>query len=232
MDFPILWLDSVDSTNLYLKSHADLPSKQVVATLHQTHGRGRLGRGWDCQEGGLAFSILEKELPFAPSLLPLLSGVALSKTLEKLGFSPLLKWPNDLMLNGKKEAGILVEGISQSQKTHYIVGLGVNLSQKEFPSLPGATSLFLEKGEELDPHLFLEEFLLSYRETLLDAPSALAYFQTHDFLKGKDISLNYYGEGLKGKSLGINEEGELLLLDDSNAIKKVSSGEASLLRTR
>ena len=232
MAYSVRWIDSVDSTNLYLKTHPYLPDKQVIATLDQTAGRGRLGRGWDCPKGGLAFSILEKDPPAKPSLLPLLSGVALSKTMEKRGYLPSIKWPNDVYLSGKKAAGILVEGLSEGPKTLYIVGIGVNLNQDAFPSLPGATSLFLEKKEAVEPEPFLEEFLSAYEETLLDPSSSLAYLREHDFLKGKRITLNYYGEGIQGKSLGIDEDGELLLLAPNGDVKKISSGEASLLRMK
>ena len=57
MAYSVRWIDSVDSTNLYLKTHPDLPDKQVIAPLDQTAGRARLGRGWDCPKGGLACSI-------------------------------------------------------------------------------------------------------------------------------------------------------------------------------
>lgn len=223
---------SLPSSNLYAKENlARLQGGEVIWAKVQTQGRGRLGRKWSGAEGALCFSLVLKSFP-DPELLPLLTGVALAWTSEEYGLSPLIKWPNDLILNSKKAAGILVEGVSEASSSSYIVGVGVNLNQKQFPDLPNATSFLLEGKKSIDPSSFLNLFLAHFDQAIEEKERSLTYLRSHDFLLNQPITLNYYGEGIQGKEIGIDGEGKLLLEKDDGSIQTISSGEASLLRKR
>ena len=233
MEHDIRAFASLPSTNLYAKQNLpQLKDGEVIWAKEQTQGRGRLGRKWDGEEGALCFSLVLKSFP-TPELLPLLTGVALAWSSEGYGLSPLLKWPNDLILGSKKAAGILVEGVYEAPCRAYVVGVGVNLSQKAFPTtLPNATSFYLQGKGSIDPSSFLESFLAQFDRAMEEQSSALAYLRSHDFLLDQEITLDYYGEGIHGKEVGIDGQGKLLLQKDDGSIQTISSGEASLLRKR
>lgn len=232
MKHEIRYFQILPSTNLYIEENLrSLNHGDVVVASKQTNGRGRLGREWESSSGALTFSMLYKDGEIDPCLLPLLSSVAVAKTMESLGLSPLLKWPNDVMLLDKKCCGILVQGVSQGEKNTYIIGIGVNLNQKSFPdSLPNATSLFVTLGKSVDKQSFLNAFLENFDS--LSTEEALGFLKDHDYLLGKKIDLSYYGEGLSGLAKGIDSKGNLLLENEQGDILTISSGEATLHREK
>ena len=135
--FSLLELDVVDSTNEYLKRQGgQLPDKTVVMAHRQTAGKGRLGRSWQSEPGeSLAVSWLFCSLePQQLQWLPLAAGMALHQSLEsQLGQQAglFVKWPNDLVLEGRKLAGILTEASLSGRGVDYVViGIGVNLRQR------------------------------------------------------------------------------------------------------
>lgn len=134
---------AVESTNSFLRDNRDRYEPfTVVVTDHQTKGRGRLGREWLTPQGqGLALSVLLPLPPEASTWVPLLAGAALVRALRLEGLSQAeLKWPNDVLVSGKKLAGVLCEGIGKGQ---VIVGAGINLSfEHAQPPTPHATSVF------------------------------------------------------------------------------------------
>lgn len=140
------WREEVDSTNERLRKEPSHHGRVIVAD-RQLAGRGRRGAPWHSVPGeSLTFSVFLK--PSAPiALWPRLSlaaGLALAETLERLGYAPGIKWPNDVWLGGRKLAGILVE----SSDDGAIIGMGLNLNDRDFPDALEATSLALEDGRE------------------------------------------------------------------------------------
>ncbi len=233
MGYQFLNFASLPSTSDYIKeNYLSLPDKTVVAASKQTLGHGRLGREWLSEDGAVTFSLLVKGESYARNL-PLLSfaaGEAVGLSLTLNGGKAMLKWPNDVYLGDKKAAGILLEGIYEGESfLGAAIGIGINLNQESFPSSLGqATSLYLETGKKLEPGKIVRQVLESLEPRLEDPLPSLSYFKSHDYLFGKEISLNYYGENLKGKARGIDERGRLLLETEKGAIERVSSGEASL----
>src|SRR6056297_1639751 len=155
----ILYFDTIDSTNKKAKGIAETsPDGTVVISKEQTAGRGRLGRNWSSPKGSsLLISILLKpEIdPSKVSNITLVGAVALVKTLEDLGIEGLIKWPNDIIINGKKIAGILTEMSAEINQVNYIImGIGVNLFVKteEFHEdiSHKAGSILSETGETID----------------------------------------------------------------------------------
>ena len=232
MGYQFLNFVSLPSTSDYIKkNYLSLPSKTVVATQNQTLGHGRLGRSWSGGLDSATFSLLLKGDEYVSSLplLPIATGEAVALALEKHGVKPMLKWPNDVYINGKKAAGILLEGLYEGNEfLGVVLGIGINLNNREFPpELDNATSLYLCTRRIFEAGTIVKEVLDELEPRLLHPEASLDYFSSHDFLLGKEVRLNYYGENLKGIARGIDKQGRLLL-ESNGAIKTVSSGEASL----
>ena len=169
----ILRLEETESTNSYAKEHIDtLNDKTVVHALHQTNGRGRLNRSWvDLGDENLFISIVLKPSQEYKSNFPNITqyaGVVLCNVLEKYGTNPKIKWPNDIMIDGKRKiSGILSESVIENGNISGIVlGIGVNLNanRKDVDSIPDrvATSLNLEINKDVNMQAFLEEFITEF----------------------------------------------------------------------
>ncbi len=238
MNHVYLSFPSLTSTNDYLKDHySSLDNGTVVSTKHQTRGKGRLGRTWVDEEGALLFSFLLKgdEYESFLSFLPLLAGAAMEEALLDEGVETEIKWPNDIILNDKKCCGILLEAISDSKLQALVVGIGLNLNNESFPrELGSATSLYLETGKHYDKKSIMQKFLGHFDELLAKQKQGdSAYFtilKEHDYLKGKELLLNYYGENKHVTSLGINEKGALKVKNESGKTITVTSGEATIVK--
>lgn len=246
----VRYFEQIDSTNMAAKRIAEETDGadwhgMVMVAETQTAGRGRRGRGWSSPRGtGLFFSILLKpEIdPGNASMLTLVKGMATVKGISEVtGLKPQIKWPNDVVLNGKKIVGILTEMSAQiDYVNHIVVGTGINVNQTEFPEeiAQTATSLRLELQREG------KDMRIS-RAQLLDA--VLQHFERYYevYLKTQDLSalmdeynamlansgkavrvLDPLGE-YEGTALGINDRGELLV-DRDGEICRVSSGEVSV----
>ncbi len=232
MSYQFLNFASLSSTSDYIKkNYLSLSSKTVVAAQKQTLGHGRLGRSWSAGADSATFSLLLKGEGYVSSLplLPIATGEAVALALEKNGVKPMLKWPNDVYINAKKVAGILLEGLYEGNEfLGVVIGIGINLNNKEFPpELPNATSLYLCTRRIFEAGTIVKEVLDELEPKLNHPERSLRYFSSHDFLLGKEIRLNYYGENLTGIARGIDKQGRLLL-ETNGAIKAVSSGEATL----
>ena len=232
----ILTFDTLDSTNSYLKRNGkNLDHFTVVQANHQEQGKGRLGRSWKDQGNSLLFSILLKEKiePERVPLLSLLAGASVILTLEHYGLTPLVKWPNDTLVSEKKISGILTEAVSEGEDIFYIVGLGINLNQKEFEGelSQKATSLFLLTKKEYDKEevltVLLSYFTPLYQDYIQGGKKFLTVVKSHSYLDQKEVSLDYYGEHIHGTVIDITDKGTLLL-DVSGKQIEVSSGEVTL----
>ena len=133
----VIQLEEVDSTNSYGKKHIDeFEDKTAIITKKQTSGRGRLNRSWvDLGEENLFLSIILKPSETFNEKYPNLTqylSVTLCKVIESYGIQTQIKWPNDVLIDGKKIAGILSETVMQGQKLKGIVlGVGVNLNSNQ-----------------------------------------------------------------------------------------------------
>ena len=149
-------LDSVDSTNNYIKAHAaGMDDNTVVDAREQTAGRGQRGNRWLTTAGKNAtFSILlrPKNLKAADQqIISEVAALATAETLTTLGIDNVkVKWPNDIYVENRKIAGILIEcSLAGPMVDYAVVGIGLNVNQTEFdPSLPNPTSIALETGRD------------------------------------------------------------------------------------
>lgn len=170
-----IFLETIDSTNTYAKTHAQAFASDALTCIfaeEQTAGRGQFGRKWISPKGVNLYATLYFHLPLKTEKIEELA-IFMAKTiktvLEKQGLSPTLKWPNDLLLEGKKVAGVLCETVFQKTHIEVILGFGlnVNMEEKDLAQIDRqATSLKLETGRPWDKNelldLILDEFTHSY----------------------------------------------------------------------
>ena len=228
-EYKILKFDTIDSTNDYLKENYRCLDEYTVATSKiQTKGKGRLGRVWTTPSGNLAFSILLKPTKKDISILTLLSGVAILKTLNKYT-KCMIKWPNDILVNDKKVCGILAESIISNKIDALVIGIGININQTEFDIdiKDKATSLKLLLGNEYDIYEILNECIINfdilYTEYLNDNYHFLDIVRNNFYLKDK----KGYIDGKEVLIKGIDELGNLIVTIDSKE-EHIYSGEVSL----
>lgn len=192
----LLEFDTLASTNQYLKeNYAELDSFTMVSAKRQTSGRGRRNRVWDSEYGNLYCSLLIKDSKYYSKLeeLSVVTAYIVLKTLEKHGLKNLsVKWPNDVYVNSKKIAGILLESVFQEVTECMIIGIGVNLNQKEFAYYKQnePTSYYLESGEYIDVNEFRDELyqnLLTAFEEIMEGASFYHEIEEYDYLKGKKV---------------------------------------------
>ena len=234
---------SLPSSNERLKERALEGAEpfSVVLAETQTAGRGRGGRGWHSPTGmGLWVSVL-MESPRAHSALPILPlrvGMALARAVEVAAppLRPGLKWPNDLMVAGRKAGGILCEVVQGAGgRAGVVVGLGVNLRQEagDFPPelRRGAVSLAMAAGYPADRSFLLGAFLSILRSSLAGAGSVLSPDEMEalhalDLLRGKTVRVEPGGSGI---AVGIAEDGALLLDDGGPIPRRVMAGSVRLV---
>lgn len=237
MNESVLYLPEVDSTNRWAKEHLDRfgPVGAVYST-NQTAGRGRLGRSWVNASGQALYYSAVLKTPLAqPSTLPLFASLAVCDALKRrYGVDCRIKWPNDILLNGKKLAGILCE-VAPDGRT-LIAGIGINLAQPQryfdAADLPHGTSLALQ-GVTVDPEQD-PEWLAQYM-TDFGFDRALYTYEVEGFApyreqyKAQCVNLGRHVtyEGGAGTALDVDEEGRLVVLDDTGA-HCVFTGEVSV----
>lgn len=223
---PYRHVEETESTQALLGP--DDPEGALAVAEHQTAGRGRLGRTWDAPPGtAITASVLLRPPAGAPiQQLSLVAGLAVAETVEDaLDLSAQLKWPNDVMVNRRKIAGILAE----ARDGIVVLGIGLNVNQTS-EQLPqdarvGAASLRTIDGNERDRAPLLAD-LLARLEQHYDAwvagglDAVFDGIGSRDFLRGRRISV----DGREGVGSGIDREGRLLVGEHP-----VSSGEVELV---
>ena len=230
----VIKLENVNSTNSYAKSHIDdLQDFSVIYALEQTAGRGRLNRSWvDLGRGNLFMSIVlkpsDKFNDIYSNLTQYLS-VCLCKVLETYNVHPQIKWPNDVLINGKKIAGILSEAVMQNggRFKGLVLGIGVNLNAKQtdIEQIPDkiATSLNIEINQNVDLEEFLskltDEFFKHYNEFLSKGFELIKedYLKRNCFLN-KELNIQIFDKIENGLAKSVTDNGELVLLKDNKEL--------------
>lgn len=220
---PRLHLRETGSTNQRARelAGAGAPHGTLVTAAAQSAGRGRQGRTWTAPAGrALLLSIVVRE---PPALLPLAAAVAVA---EVVGEGALIKWPNDILVKGRKVAGILVEGRPQEGWAVLGVGLNVAVRDEDFPVELRKTAVGLGM-EPADIEPTLEALLRSLERTLdLPAIDLLGAWRARDALRGCPVSWS----GGEGTGAGLDGEGRLVVDLDGGGQVALDAGEVHLGR--
>lgn len=213
------------------------PEGTLVVAEAQTGGRGRLGRRWDSPPGvGLYASLLLR--PSLPPLelprITLTTAVAVVRALRRvIGLAVGIKWPNDLILQGKKVGGILTEMETETERIRYlVVGLGLNVNNPGFAAelAGGATSLAQAVGHPVRrlPLLqgWLEEFEVLYEGFLAgEFDRILREWQEYNVTLGRTVTVRQGLKQITGLALAVAPDGALLLQTETGEVMRVTSGE-------
>ncbi|MDA0262794.1 MAG: biotin--[acetyl-CoA-carboxylase] ligase [Chloroflexi bacterium] len=214
----------------------DADEGAVVVAEVQTAGRGRRGRSWVSQPGNLLVSVL-----FRPSLevLPFISiigGVAAARAVRKVtGLEPKIKWPNDLLISGRKAAGILAESAVAGDTVWYaVLGLGMNVSldtsqTAEISSF--AVSVNAAAGREVPREDLLRQFLMDLDALYLalgQGDSPIAEWQDLLETTGQRVTATWADDSYTGLAEGTDELGNLLLRQDDGVLLTLTAGDVTL----
>lgn len=239
----IYFYEETDTTNNRARELAleGAPEGTLVVAEKQTAGRGRRGKVWESPLGtGIWMSLVLRPqiAPAEASVLTLLCGLATAEAIEaETGLSAGIKWPNDILINGKKAVGILTEMDCEMSEVHFVIpGIGINVNTASFPLEIAdiATSLYLECGKTVSRrrlvHKVLER-LEEHYETFLRTGSFAAMledYRKHCITLGKEVHV-LGREPFFAEALNITPEGELLVRRADNGKEEVVfSGEVSI----
>lgn len=238
----IYYMDVTDSTNTQANHLADkgAPHGTLVVADRQEAGRGRRGRGWESPAHTGIFMTLLLKPEIAPgnaSMLTLVTALAVTKGIERVtGLSPRIKWPNDIVIRGKKVCGILTEMSAQvDYVTHIVIGVGINVQNESFPEeiADVATSLKLETGNSINRARLIEaiwEEFEKYYERFMqtqDLRGMVQEYNTYLVNRNQKVKVLDPKEPFEGLAQGITERGELVV-DTWEARRLVTSGEVSV----
>jgi BirA family biotin operon repressor/biotin-[acetyl-CoA-carboxylase] ligase len=253
-------LDTVDSTNLEVRRLLDKGSSEgeVVIADRQTLGRGRRGRHWVSEAGcglWMSFAAKPRVPPAQTQQMTLAAGVAVCRAIEAVTentVKPLIKWPNDIIVEGKKLCGILCESFSGSPYpplirgdaavaaggiSNVIVGIGVNTSrpQNSWDEAEGIAVSLEESAGRLVPRIELAAAILNEMEPLLDAMRAGGFAEIAEEYRKRMLPVGsevVIVDGAwnprRGRIEGVEDSGELLVRLESGEIERIVSGEISL----
>lgn len=238
-------LDETDSTNTYASRIAgeDAPDGTVVVAEYQTKGRGRLGRKWESPRGVNIYTSIILRPNFPPSDAPmttLVASVALVRPVRELyGLDAGIKWPNDMLISGKKSAGILTEMSAEPDRVRHIVlgvGIDVNMPQGAFPEeiRDISTSIMLELGRKVNRAELLRSFLSELERcyTMLvngERARLLDEWRELSAMLGKRVRVTTLTTVTEGTALDISAEGYLLVRKDDGAVVTITSGDVGIL---
>lgn len=239
----VLYFETIDSTNTKAQELAEkgYPSGTLVVADKQESGKGRRGRSWVSPSGtGIFMTLMIKPdiNPNNASMLTLVAALAVAKAITSVtGEEAMIKWPNDIVVNGKKVCGILTEMNAQFDYiNHIVVGIGINVHNESFPEEISqmASSLMIEAGGKRFHRAQIIAETMSYFEqyydTFLQTQDLSALVREYDKLlvnRNKSVRVLDPKEPFDGKAMGITPKGELIV-DTWESRKLVSSGEVSV----
>lgn len=219
------FLEKINSTNSYCKENIDnLFDKTVVYTSVQTSGRGRFSRKWvdlGCDNLYLSFVLKpSSHLESVYSNLTQYTCLILAEMFSEYGVSPQIKWPNDILINGKKISGILAETVFKNNELKgIIIGVGINLNanEKDFSKIDKpVTALNIELNKSIDKMIFLESFTNrffdGYEKFLKDGFISIKHkYENYINFIEKEITINNLNEKITGTAQEITDDGAIVI---------------------
>lgn len=238
----IIYYDSIDSTNTAAYNLADkgAPEGLVVVAEGQTKGRGRLSRQWiSPKQKGIYMSVVlrPKMVPFQAPQITLLAAVSIALGIrEYAGIPALIKWPNDILVDGKKLAGILTEMEAEPDSVNFLIlGVGINVNTRFSALPPGATSIFEETGAKVSRVELVKSILEK-----LDEDYALFKKEGFSPIKtewrnlsatlGKRVRVSCMRKRIEGVAQDIDSDGALKIRLDNGFYERAVAGDLLILR--
>ncbi len=239
----IKYFKETESTNTIAREIAGKADEgTIIIAESQTGGRGRMGRKWLSPEGGIWLSIIlkPKMQPVYAPRITLLAGVAVAKTMRSLGIEARIKWPNDVLIRGKKVCGILTEIEAEIDLIDYcVVGIGIdaNVDTESFPEefRESSTSLKKELGHEINRVEFvqrlLEEFEALYLRLQKEGFSqVLEEWRGMSATIGEWVKITTQNRIIYGEATGVDNDGALIVETGEGKLEKIVSGDCEHLR--
>lgn len=239
----IIYYKQLDSTNTKLSELAAAGAEHgtiVVADL-QTAGKGRRGRIWESPAGENIYMSMLLKPTFEANIAPMLTlcmAYSVAKVLQSQGFPDVrIKWPNDLIIGGKKICGILTEmKMKDSQIDYVIIGVGINVNTKEFPEelVDKATSLYLVSNREMKRQTLIDEVITQfesvYQQFCEEKDLSFLQDEYNKLLinQGKEVRVLEPEKEYNACAEGINAKGELLVRMEDGTQKEIYAGEVSV----
>ncbi len=239
----MVYLERTGSTNQDAKRLAEEGAQDgtLVVTDCQETGKGRRGRGWVSPPGiNIYFTLLLRPQfqPDKASMLTLVMALSVAQAIERrTGYIPGIKWPNDIVMDGKKVCGILTEmTLEEEYIQSVVIGVGINVGQTDFPEeiKDKATSLALKCGTGTARSSLIagimERFEKNYAlfEKNLDLSDLKDTYETYLVNKNREVRILDPAGEFEGRAEGINEKGELLIELPDGSVRRVYAGEVSV----
>lgn len=238
----IVYFESIDSTNNYAKEQAEnFEDGTIILSEEQLTGKGRMGREWSSPKGaGIWMSIILKPkilIAEATKITQIAAAAVCISIREITSLEALVKWPNDIVIHGKKVSGILIEASLELNKINYIVvGIGVNTNNTSFPKelKEKATSLFIENNKDIDRRdlmvKIIENFEKLYDEYIndLNLGKTLYLVREYSAIIGKEIDMIQSKTTRRVKAINIDDDGSLVVQNEDGDTELISSGEVSI----
>lgn len=237
------YYEETDSTNIRARELAreGQPHGTLIVADAQTEGRGRQGRTWQSPAGGSIYMsvILRPEIPASKAcMLTLVAALSTAEAIKECtGIDAGIKWPNDLVINGKKVVGILTEMSAGTDKIDYVViGVGINVNVEGFSVelKKTATSLKIETGLSFDRKTLiravmkrLEHNYKIFTETL-NLKNLQEKYNSLLINKDRQVKILCGPRSYEAYALGINQKGELLVRKEDNTVEAIYAGEVSV----
>lgn len=238
-----LFMETVDSTNEECKRQAIKGKNDglLVVCDYQSAGKGRMGRKWVAEKHHnlcMSFLLYPNISPMKAPQLTLITGIAVCEALNKVtGLSCGIKWPNDIVINGKKAVGILTELSAEIDCIKYVVvGIGINVNNEAFDDelKNKATSIFLETGKKYNRRDFIQpvaQRLMEYYEIYCNEGFE-PFVEKYNALcinVGQEVK-TVGKKQISGTALGVNSEGSIIIEDENHKMHQIFTGEVSLRR--
>jgi BirA family biotin operon repressor/biotin-[acetyl-CoA-carboxylase] ligase len=242
-------LETINSTNDYLKTRPKHHPIEICCAETQTQGRGRMNRQWHSPNAENIYCSVRRYV--SPQVIPRLSGLSLvtaiaimdTLTSWQINDGVGIKWPNDIVWQNKKLGGVLIESYQDpagnNENLAIIIGIGLNVNiQAQNPlwrskvSRPWC-SLFDITGHAIDRNLLLADLMIRLDRHIQQflSDGLLAFkraWERWDYLRGKEITLSQFDKIVTGISEGITQDGELIIVDDEQHMHVFSSGETTI----
>ena len=232
-DFNMLYYPEVSSTMDTAKDLArkNCPDFTVVVAGRQTRGRGRLRRQWLSDDGGLYFTmVLRPEIPLLlSSRVNFLASLTLARLLRELfHIDAAVKWPNDILVDGRKISGMLSELEAETDRLLFInIGMGINVNNDPSDVEPGASSLKKITGREISKKMLLARFLVEFEKSLkkVEFENVISEWKKYTVTLNRRVKIVTHREVSEGLAVDVEQDGALVLELADGSRKKIIYGD-------